>query len=127
NGGVLLRGYGTASWAIVTAALAGRPLGMLLAARLATLAGLHLPDGLTWRELIVVAAATSVGFTLALFAATAVFPVGPLLTETKIGALLTAAGVLLTIALARLLHIGRFARDSRVGSARPARAGQSPS
>jgi NhaA family Na+:H+ antiporter len=109
NGGVLLRGYGTASWAILTAALAGRPLGMLLAVRIATLAGLHLPDGLTWRELIVVAAASSVGFTLALFAATAVFPLGPLLTEAKIGALLTAAGVLLAIVLARLLRIGRFA------------------
>jgi hypothetical protein len=33
--------------------------------------------------------ATSMGFTLALFAATAVFPIGPLLTETKIGALPT--------------------------------------
>jgi NhaA family Na+:H+ antiporter len=117
NGGVLLRGYGTASWAILTAALAGRPLGMLLAVRIATLAGLHLPDGLTWRELIVVAAASSVGFTLALFAATAVFPLGPLLTEAKIGALLTAAGVLLAIVLACLLGIGRFAHSGR--SVRP--------
>jgi len=111
NGGVLLRGYGTASWALLAAALVGRPIGMLLATRIATMAGLHLPDGLTWRELIVVAAATSVGFTLALFAATAVFPLGPLLTEAKIGSLLTAAGVVVAIVLARLLRIGRFSQS----------------
>jgi NhaA family Na+:H+ antiporter len=109
NGGVLLRGYDTATWAIAGAALVGRPIGMLIAVRIATLAGLHLPGRLNWRELVVVAFATSVGFTLALFAATAVFPVGPLLTEAKIGALLTAAGVPVAIALARLLRVGRFA------------------
>jgi Na+/H+ antiporter NhaA len=76
------------------------------------MAGLHLPDGLTWRELVVVVAATSIGLTLALFAATAVLPLGPLLTETKIGALLTAAGVVVAIVLARLRRIGRFAHPS---------------
>jgi hypothetical protein len=40
------------------------------------------------------AVAASTSFTLGLFLATAVFPVGPLFTEVKMGALLTVAGAL---------------------------------
>lgn len=39
----------------------------------------------------------------------AVVPVGPMLIQTKIGALATIAGTLLTLAAARLLGMGRFA------------------
>ena len=55
-----------------------------------------------------VAFAASAGFTFALFFATAVFPVGPILTQTKMGALATIAGALLTLAAARVLRVGRF-------------------
>lgn len=125
NGGVQFTGYGTGTWAILTAALVGRPLGMLVAAAIATAAGLHLPSRLTWRELIVVSAVTSGGFTFALFAATAVFPFGPLLGEAKLGALLTAAAAPLAVGLARLLHVGKWARRRtvhRLGHAQPGHA-----
>jgi hypothetical protein len=38
-----------------------------------------------------------------------VFPDGPLLIETKMGAISTAAGVLVALAAARVLRVGRFA------------------
>ena len=41
-----------------------------------------------------------------------VFADGPLLIETKMGAMSTVAGALVAIAAARLLHVGRFARQS---------------
>lgn len=109
NAGVVVQGYGTGTWALLTAALVGRPAGILAAVLLATMAGLHLPERLHWRDLIVVAFATSGGFTLALFAATATYAMGPLLGELKVGALLTAAGLLPALGFARWLRVGRFA------------------
>jgi NhaA family Na+:H+ antiporter len=110
NAGVMLSGYGNGTWATVTASLAGRTLGILSATGAAVALGLHLPAHLRWRELTVVALAASCGFTFSLFFATAAFPAGPLLAELKLGALLSGAGVLLALAAARLLHVGRFTR-----------------
>jgi len=109
NAGVLVRGYGSGTWAILWGALAGRPVGILMSVGLAMAAGLHLPSDLGWRELIVVACAASVGFVFALFYASATFPVGPILAELKTGALLTIAGGLIAVIIARLLRVGRFA------------------
>jgi NhaA family Na+:H+ antiporter len=114
NGGVLLRGVGIGTWAVVAAALVGRPAGILVATGLAVAAGLRLPHRLGWREAVVIAFAAASGFTFALFFAAAVVPVGPVLLQTKMGALVTIAGTLLAFAAARLLHVGRFAdRDVR--------------
>jgi len=70
---------------------------------------LRLPSRLGWRELVVVALAAAPGFTFALFFAAAVVPAGPILIQTKMGALTTSAGTLLAFAAARLLRVGRFA------------------
>jgi NhaA family Na+:H+ antiporter len=109
NAGVLVRSYGMGTWAVLWGALAGRPIGILVSVGLAVAAGLHLPSDLGWRELIVVACAASVGFVFALFYATATFAVGPVLNELKTGALLTIAGGVIAVAVARLLRVGRFA------------------
>jgi NhaA family Na+:H+ antiporter len=109
NGGVLIRGFGSGTWALLAAALVGRPAGIVVAVGLALAAGLQFPRRLGWREMIVVALAASSGFTFALFFAAAVVPIGPSLLETRTGALATAAGTLLALAAARLLRVGRFA------------------
>jgi NhaA family Na+:H+ antiporter len=108
NGGVILRGYDTGTWAILLAALVGRPLGILAAVGAAVAAGLHLPRHIGWRELVVVAVASSTGFTFALFFATGLASTGPVLAQLTIGALSTAAGSALAFGAARLLRVGRF-------------------
>jgi Na+:H+ antiporter, NhaA family len=108
NAGVLLRGYDTGSTAMIAAALVGRPVGILAAVGLALLSGLHLPRRLGWREMVVVALATSSGFTIALFFATGVVAIGPVRAQVTIGALATGAGLLLALGAARLLRVGRF-------------------
>jgi Na+:H+ antiporter, NhaA family len=113
NAGVVMRGYGTGTWAVLTAALVGRPLGIVAAMAVMILVGFHLPFQLRWRDLIVAALATSSGFTIALFVAVGVFPIGPLLAEVKLGALLSVAGALVALGVARLLHVGRFATHHR--------------
>lgn len=109
NAGVLWRGFDTGTWA-VAACVAGRPAGILLTAGVAALLGLAPQRYLCWPDLIVVALIGSVGSIFALFLSTAVFPDGPLLTEAKIGAIATVAGVPVAFMAARTLRVGRFAR-----------------
>lgn len=109
NGGVLFRGHMPGAWAVLLAALVGRPAGILAAVGLAILAGLRLPFGLRWRELVVVSLAAAGGFTFALFFAATMIPAGPLLNELKLGALSTVVSAALALAVARGLHVGRFA------------------
>ena len=109
NAGVILRGYDTGTWAILLATMLGRPLGILAAVALALAAGFHLPRRVGWRELVVIAIATSSGFTFALFFATGFIPPGPVLAQIKLGALGTVIGAPLAIGAAWLLRVGRFA------------------
>ena len=122
NAGVMLRGFGTGTRAVAIAALAGKPLGMLAAIGLAAAFGLRLPRRVGWRELVVVALTSSIGFTYALFFATAAIPPGPVLVELKLGALLTVAGAMLAMTAAATLRVGRFAsdRDGAAGGRRVA-------
>jgi len=110
NGGAVIAGEMPGAWAVLLAALVGRPAGILTAIGLGIAAGLRLPVRLHWRELIVVSLAASAGFTFALFFAASVIPAGPLLNELKLGAVSTAVSAVLAFAAARLLRVGRFAR-----------------
>jgi len=109
NAGVPLHGLEVGMWAILTAAI-GRPIGIVVAAAMAVAAGLHLPQRVGWREVLVVGCTASIGLVFALFFATAVMPPGPILLEMKMGALVTIAGGGLAFAAARVLRVGRFAR-----------------
>jgi NhaA family Na+:H+ antiporter len=108
NAGVLLSGYGTGTWALLAAALVGKPLGLMAGAWLGVAAGLHLPRGVHWRDLGVLGLATAGGFAFALFFATAVYPMGPILGELKLGAIISGIGVPLTILAAWRWHVGVF-------------------
>jgi Na+:H+ antiporter, NhaA family len=112
NAGVLLRGYGTGTWAILAAALAGRPLGILAGVALASVFGMRLPRHIGWGELVVIALATSSGFTFTLLFATSAVAMGPVLTEIKIGALLSVLCALAVLGAARVLRVGRFSQTT---------------
>jgi Na+:H+ antiporter, NhaA family len=108
NAGVPLRTYGPGTWAVLASILAGKPLGILAAVGLAVGAGLELPQRFGWNDLIVVGCAAGIGFTVALFFATAAFGAGPLQDQAKLGALLSVSGGVVTIGAAGLLKVGRF-------------------
>jgi NhaA family Na+:H+ antiporter len=113
NAGVILTDFDTGTWATLLGSLVGRPLGILAATAITVALGLHLPVGVRWRELVVIAATASAGFTFTLFLATTLYPAGPTLAQLKVGALLTVGGVPLALAASRLLRTGRFARRHR--------------
>ncbi len=112
NAGVAVHEVGTGTWAVLTAILLGKPIGIVAAVGVAVAFGLRLPRRLHWRGLIVVGFAAAIGFTVALFFATAAFPIGPVLDETKLGALLSVAGAAMAVGAAAVLRVGRFARKT---------------
>jgi Na+:H+ antiporter, NhaA family len=114
NAGVPFSSVAIGTWAVLGAVLAGKPIGIVGFTLAGGAAGLRLPHGFDWRELIVVGCAAAIGFTVALFFATAAFPDGPLLAQTKTGALLSVAGGLMAALVAAALRVGRFGSPRRV-------------
>jgi NhaA family Na+:H+ antiporter len=89
NAGVAVTSVGPGTWVVLVAILLGKPIGIVLSTALCVRAGLHMPAGVTWGDLTIVGIIAGIGFTVALFFATAAFPPGELLDQTKMGALLS--------------------------------------
>lgn len=68
-----------------------------------------MPRGIHWRDLIVIALATTSGFAFALFVASAAVPMGGVSSQVTLGALATMFGAVLAIAVGWLLGAGKFA------------------
>ena len=111
NAGVVLRNFGPGTWFVLIAILFGKPLGIVAATGVSSLLGLRLPKHVTWRDVIVVGIVAGIGFTVALFFATAAFPYGRLLDETKLGALLSFGAFFLALLAAKILDVRRIARE----------------
>ena len=111
NAGIPLRGLESGMWALPLATLVGKPLGIASLSLIGLAAGMRLPHGLGWRDLPVIGVAAGIGFTMALFFATSTLAPGQILTETKMGALVSVAGAGLAYVLAWILRVGRFARS----------------
>jgi NhaA family Na+:H+ antiporter len=111
NAGVPVSNAGVGTWIVLVALVAGKPLGIVAATVVAHLLGAKLPAVLTRRDLLVIGCTAGFGFTVALFFATAAFPDGPLLDQTKMGALLSAVAGVIAIAAAVTLRVGRFTSD----------------
>lgn len=108
NAGVMLSNVDTGTWAVLVAAVVGRPLGVIAAVGLALSAGLTLPRQMRWSDVVVAALATTSGFTFALFLGTAALPLGAVAQQITVGVLLTFTGALVTIWVAWMLCVGRF-------------------
>lgn len=108
NAGVIFSDYDTGTWAVLIAAVAGRPLGVLGGIGLAVAVGLPLPRGMHWRDVAVIALATTSGFTFALFVTAVVLPIGAVSSQITMGALMTAVGAGVTVLVAWQTGAARF-------------------
>lgn len=108
NAGVGVTSVGPGTWIVLAAIVCGKPLGILGAAAFSVRAGLHKPSGVTWPDMVVVGLVAGIGFTVALFFATASFPPGVLLDQTKMGALLSFCSAGIAWVTARLLGTRRL-------------------
>jgi NhaA family Na+:H+ antiporter len=104
NAGVPLASVGPGTSIVVASLVLGKPFGILLFTWLAERFGFRRAAGLAWRDVLVLGTLAGIGFTVALFFATAAFPPGLLLDEVKMGALLSFVAAPLGICLGWLLR-----------------------
>lgn len=104
NAGVPFAQIGPGTYFVLAGLLLGKPIGIVLFSRAARLAGASLPAGLHLADLVVVGITAAIGFTVSLFFATAAFPTGAALAETKMGALLSFSAAPLALIASRLLR-----------------------
>lgn len=104
NAGVPFEQIGPGTYYVFAALLVGKPLGILLFSGGARLLGGRLPPELRASDLLVVGIAAAIGFTVSLFFATAAFPGGAALAETKMGALLSFVAAPLAVVVARIVR-----------------------
>lgn len=102
NAGVPFSGVGPATWLVASALLVGKPIGILLMTAAAVGVGLTRPTGLSYMDVLVLGMTAGIGFTVALFFATAAFPPGEALDAAKMGALFSFAAAPLAIVLGRI-------------------------
>jgi NhaA family Na+:H+ antiporter len=112
NAGVPLGQIGPGTYYVLAALLFGKPLGILLFSGGARLAGARLPRGLRVADLLVVGIAAAIGFTVSLFFATAAFPDGSALAETKMGALLSFVAAPVALVVSRIARGGLRGGDT---------------
>lgn len=90
NAGIALEGLGPSaigpvSIGIVAGLVLGKPIGILLATRLALAFGARLPSGVGWGQLAGAACLAGIGFTMSIFVASLAFPSAQALDEAKLG------------------------------------------
>ena len=105
NAGVPFAQIGPGTYYVVVALLLGKPAGIFLFSGGARVLGAHLPPGLHVSDLLIVGIAAAIGFTVSLFFATAAFPEGAALAETKMGALLSFIAAPLAVIGSRLVKV----------------------
>lgn len=108
NAGVPFSALEAGVWSLPLAALVGKPLGLFAGLALGAALGLHLPRGVHWRDMVPLGFVSAAGFTMALFFATATLGPGQMLSELKMGAVLSLGACLVAIGIARVLRLGRF-------------------
>ena len=108
NGGFPIHALYWGALSLPLAVLAAKPVGLMAGVAVALALGLHLPRRIGWRELLVVGFVSTIGFTAALFFATASVGAGPTLSALKMGALVSVCGAAAASAAAALLRTGRF-------------------
>jgi len=105
NAGVTFSSVGMGSWFVLSSLVIGKPLGIVATTFLAVRMGLRAPGGLSYLDTLVLGVAAGIGFTVALFFATAAFPPGAILDEVKMGALLSFLAAPLAIGIARIVRV----------------------
>jgi len=116
NAGVPFANIGFATWIVVASLVAGKPIGILGFTWLAERFGFRRATGLRWRDVLVLGMLAGIGFTVALFFATAAFPAGRLLDEVKMGALFSFVAAPLGVGLSRIVR-GRRQPPPRIAAA----------
>jgi len=107
NAGVTFASMGTGTGLVSIGLICGKPLGITLFTLVGVkFLGLELSKGMTMRHIISLGMVAGIGFTVALFVATAAYPTpGPIQESVKMGALLSFLSAPIGFVGARLLGV----------------------
>ncbi len=108
NAGVPVGSVGFVTWIVLGSLVVGKPVGIVLTSWLAERVGFERADDLDYSALVVLGVAAGIGFTVALFFATAAFNPGIVLDEAKMGALLSFFAAPIAILLGRLMRLQKI-------------------
>lgn len=123
NAGVPFEQIGPGTYYVLAGLLLGKPIGILLFSNAARLLGASLPPGLRFGDVLIVGIAASIGFTVSLFFATAAFPAGSALAETKMGALLSVVAAPVALIVSRVIRLRGVPRPIAAHAADSTRKG----
>ena len=112
NAGVSMGALEAGTWGVPIAVIVGKPIGLFVGVGLALLGGFHLPHRVGWRELSVGGLIAAIGFSVGLFFCADLFPPGQLLSEMRMGVLVTLVAAPLAIVAAMIFRVGRFSRHT---------------
>lgn len=107
NAGVPLSSVGTITWIVLASLVIGKPVGIFATTLLAEKIGFRRAPGLTHGSVALLGVMAGIGFTVALFFATAAFPPGLVLDEAKMGALISFVAAPIALVLAAVMGIKR--------------------
>jgi NhaA family Na+:H+ antiporter len=108
NAGVVVTAAGGLTAVVAGSLILGKPVGIFVTGLLSMrLLGLQMPSGMTLRELLLVGFMAGVGFTVAIFVATAAFPPGAERDAARLGAMLSIIAAVLAYAVKRVLGVRR--------------------
>ena len=110
NAGVVMSSVGSATWLVLLGLFVGKPLGIWVFGWIAA-RGLKfgLPEGMNMKDLFVLGCAAGIGFTVALFVASAAFKPGTVLDAAKMGALGSFGAAFLTIIAGKVCGVVKVA------------------
>ena len=108
NAGVAFGALEQGTWALPIAVLVWQTGGHHARRRPGHPRGLHLPQHMGWRDLIVIGITAAIGFSVGLFFCAALMSPGQIRSEISMGVLLTVAGLPLALLAGRMLGVGRF-------------------
>jgi NhaA family Na+:H+ antiporter len=104
NAGVPFGSRGAGTYYVLAGLILGKPAGILAFTALARCLGARVPAGLRYADILLLGVVAAIGFTVALFFATAAFPPGEALDQAKTGALLSFVSAPLALVLARFIR-----------------------
>jgi len=105
NAGVPLASVGPVSWIVFASLVVGKPIGVVATTLIAERIGFRRAAGLDYRSLVTLGIAAGMGFTVALFFASAAFRPGVVLDQAKMGALLSFSAAFFAIGVGRMLGL----------------------
>ncbi len=110
NAGVAMTNVGVGTWLVLSALIIGKPVGIVFFTWIAQrVFKLEIPGGMGYRHVLTIGMVAGIGFTVALFVATAAFPIPPtspaVLDAVKMGALGSFFAAVIAFVGARMMGI----------------------